>query len=328
MAITNKQLWEDHILEEIPHKSKLLLSGVAELDTDPIYKDGDTVHRIPGVDSLEDVAGDDEVVTAVDGMELTPVSADGYEEYAPILHRGKAVRDKYTDQRERGLDTLELYAPQVAGYQANQTEKRFVNILEALFDDTAGILRATHRIKALTENLELDHIVDSKASQSSVNEDAGALLKVGFWNPLVEADTVKRGAATYIPAGEMGVEIFKTGRIAVIGDTMMIPSTRLCAMRTVSAVECYPTYLMGPDALYFGLQKEMEIDDDEVLLRNGKQYLLQWLTSFCVGVRGVSWDSTTKNPTNTQLSTTTKWVKSGRPDHEIRVRQILTKIGA
>ncbi len=124
------------------------------------------------------------------------------------------------------------------------------------------------------------------------------------------------------------MEIFKTGRIAVIGDTMMIPSTRLCAMRTVSAVECYPTYLMGPDALYFGLQKEMEIDDDEVLLRNGKQYLLQWLTSFCVGVRGVSWDSTTKNPTNTQLSTTTKWVKSGRPDHEIRVRQILTKIGA
>lgn len=326
MAITNKTMWEDYIVEEIPHKSTLISSGVAQMDTNPVYKDGETTHRIPGLDNLEDIAGDDEVITAVDGMELTPVDADGFEEFGPILHRGKSIRDKYTNQRDRGLEILETYAPQIGAYQGNQTEKRFVNVLEGLFANTGGILKDSHRTDARTENLELDHVTNAKAQHSTVNEEAGQLLKVGFWNPLVHADAANRGAVTYVSAGELGAEIFKNGQMPVMGGVAFIENARVCTARTIGDDTFYPTYLFGPDALYFGLQKDMEIDEGEILLKNGKQWILQWLLSFSIGVRGVSWDSTTKNPTNAQLATANKWTKA-RPDHQIRVRQIITKIG-
>lgn len=327
MAITNRQLWEDYVLTALPHTSKLLSedSGVVEIQKEPKFKAGEVVRRIPGLKDFETIAGDDEQVTNTPGMALTPVDGDGWEEYAPILHRGKAIQDKHVQRMNTGLDLIQTYGPQFGKYVSGRIEARFGNILTALFDGTAGALRTTHRTNTPTLNLSVGHFIDAKANFSIVNEDAGESLSVAYANPLVIADAVKNAAATYVNAGDFGVTLFQSGKMAMMGDTVLIPNARLCPTLGSST---YPTYMFGPLALYLGWQKEMEIDQETRLLENGKRYLGQFLYDFCLGVRGMSWDSTVANPSATLLATPAKWVKSGRPDWEIQVYQIVTKIGA
>lgn len=328
--VPHKELWEDHVLIDMQHKPSLLNSGVVTFNQNPLFKESDNVKRMLFLKNIEEFAGDDEHITDTPGMKLTPVEGDGYTEFAPIIQRGKAFKDKWLNRLRTGLDLHKTYAPQFGAYQRIQLQKRLNVVLKAVFDPTAGPLRTSHRGDYSTEKLVVNHINNQKALHSVNNEEAGMQLKMLMVHPLVKSDMANRSTVTYVPAPE-GMEWFANGTkfLTKIGDAVVVENARMCATvgNNAGGKPVYPSYLFGPNVLYVEWQKSLEIDED-VIYENGKLYYLQWLYSVCVGIKGLTFDKNITNPSDAQLLDPDNWTRSARPNAEIPVRQILTHIDA
>lgn len=327
MAIPERELYEDLVLTALQHNPSLLTQGPVNLQTSPLLGEGETRRRLRGLNDLESTMTEQRVA---DGVTLTADQADGWKEFGIIIGRGGSLKQTYSNRHQTGIDAIRTLAPQTAPVFSNWIEGNMGRVLTGLFDDTAGVLRTTHRTVDTSAYLGVKHINNAKAAHSSTNEQAGQRLSLLYVHPNVRADLGNRGAVTYAEISE-GYEMFAngSGQIERLGGSIIVENARLCATTGDNGDDdpIYPSYLFAPNALYAEWQKQMEIDEEVKLRENGKTWYYQVLGRYVVGVYGVSFiDDNIDNPTNAELADPANWAKSGRPDNEIGVRQILTTI--
>lgn len=94
---------------------------------------------------------------------------------------------------------------------------------------------------------------------------------------------------------------------------------------TVAAPATYPAFLVGGQPFYLGYQRNMQME----LIRNAtKQNItqtLRWDLDYCPHVINTNYDSSTANPTATELKTAASWTSAADNVQDIKIIRCLTK---
>ena len=306
-----------YALERTTTLSSVIQSGIAGLD--PFF---DSLASGPGktVDMpfWKDLTGASEVLS--DSSPLSPENISTGQDTAAVHNRGKAWAANALVKYLAGDDPMRQIADLFTGFWARDLQTMLLKTLEGLFDDTAGVLRASHRLDlfqdlaagSVTDAMRLtgDTFVDATVKLG----DAGQNLVAVAMHSDVEGFLRKRDLIVALPDSE-GKPLIRSfqGRRVVVDDG--------CPKVAGANASAYTTYLFGPGAFGLGngtleptdaveVGRDVLASDDLVV--NRRRFILH--------PRGVRWIGTPAgvSPTNTELATAANWSKV-YADKNIRV---------
>jgi hypothetical protein len=257
----------------------------------------------------KDLSGASEVLS--DSSPLTPDKIPAGQDTAAIHNRGRAWGANLLPKFLSGDDPMRQIADLVAGFWARDLQAMLLKILDGLFDNSAGVLRTTHRLNlyqdvaagSITDAMRLtgDTFVDATAKLG----DVGTSLVAVAVHSEVEALLRKRDLIDFMPdsQGKPVLRLFQ-GRRVVIDDG--------CPKVAGTNSPAYTTYLFGPGAFALGngrldprdaveVGRDILAGDDNLVSR--KRFILH--------PRGVRWIGAAAgaSPTNTELGTAANWSK-------------------
>lgn len=297
-----------YALERTTTLSSVIQSGIAGLD--PYFN---AIASGPGktVDMpfWKDLTGSSEVLS--DSSPLSPENISAGQDTAAVHNRGKAWAANDLVKYLAGDDPMRQIADLFAGFWARDLQAMLLKTLEGLFDDTAGVLRASHRLDlyqdlaagSVTDAMRLtgDTFVDATVKLG----DAGQNLVAVAMHSDVEGFLRKRDLIVALPDSE-GKPLIRSfqGRRVVVDDG--------CPKVAGANASAYTTYLFGPGAFGLGngaldpaeaveVGRDVLASDDLVV--NRRRFILH--------PRGVRWIGTPAgaSPTNTELGTAANWSK-------------------
>lgn len=296
----------------------LASSGAATADFGALAEEGGdsvTVKRFS-----EDFTADERN----DGASSTVGSIASIKDVAAILHR-KRVRG-VDDVVKSALGTGDAdavnaaIASSQAPYWVRNSELALVSVLKGLFDDSAGILKDTHRVvDSVPANF--GGIVDASAKLGDNMKDLSILIA----HPLAWAKLEKEqgSKANYLPItgpdGKDSPQPYYQGRRVLL--TEQSPKV------TISATDYYPIFLCRAASMAFGFQRMMKI-----AYQMNAAVPTEILTStldFFAHVLGTKWVGAIPagGPTNTELEVAASWAKSdSAQDKLIGVVQYLSPL--
>lgn len=295
-----------YALERTAQLSRVIQSGAIGMD--PQF---DRLASGPGkaVDMpyWKDLTGESEVLN--DSADLLPDKITTGQDAAAVHNRGRAWAAHLLVKWVGGDDPMARIADLVAGFWARDLQTMFLKILDGLFDNTAGVLRTTHRLNIYTDvaspadAAKLTGTTFIDATQK-LGDHSLELMAVAMHSD-VEASLRKRDLISFRPdsEGKAAIEVFQ-GRRFFVDDT--------CPKITGTNSPAYTTYIFGRDAFAYGVGEPQDKDAVEIdrnalagdtILVNRKRFILH--------PRGIKWigNPTGASPSNAELAAATNWSK-------------------
>jgi hypothetical protein len=276
-------------------------SGAATADFDALAQEGGDTITIKRFN--EDTTADEvnDGTTSVAGL-VGSISDVGV-----VLHRKRVRGVDDVVKAALGTGDSDAVNAEIAKTQAyywtKMSEKAMVNVFTGLFDDTAGILKDTHRWIGNTP-ASYNGVVDAMALLGDNMNDLSIMIASSrAWVNLTKEVGAK---ANYIPItgpdGKIEAFPFYEGRRVLLTD--QIPKT------TIGGVDYWPIILARPASLAFAYQRNLSLAYQMNALVPTE--ILTSKIDFVAHVRGTKWTGSipTGGPANTDLATATNWTKS------------------
>jgi hypothetical protein len=295
-------------------------SGAATMDFEALAQEGGDTITIKRF-------GEDTVASEVnDGSSSTAANIPSVKDVGVVLHR-KRVRG-VDDVIKAALGTGDAdavnaeVAKQNAYYWSKQSELALVSDLIGLFDDTAGILKDTHR-KVGSAAANYSDVVDAMALLGDNMNDLSTMIASSkAWAGLVKE---VGGKANYIaitgPDGKIEPFPFYDGRRVLLTD--QVPAV------VIAGTTYYPIFLCRPGSLAFAYQRNLQ-----VLYQLNALVPTEVLTStldVVAHVRGTKWIGAIPagGPTNANLQVAASWAKTdSTQDKTIGIVEYLSPLAA
>lgn len=121
----------------------------------------------------KDLTGSSEVLS--DSSPLSPENISAGQDTAAVHNRGKAWAANDLVKYLAGDDPMRQIADLFAGFWARDLQAMLLKTLEGLFDDTAGVLRASHRLD-LYQDLAAGSVTDAMRLTGDTFVDATVKL--------------------------------------------------------------------------------------------------------------------------------------------------------
>lgn len=305
------------------------------LSTGLATKDYDNVTLTSGGNTVEvpyygELTGDDEVLT--DATSLTPQKVSTTKDIGVIVHRGKAWGSRQLAAILSGDDPMKEVSRQLAKYWAYKYQQTLLAVLWGSHNPTNGVLRTTHSSNVAQGSGSAVTITDSAAiTAMQLLGDQMGNFDVMICHSKVWADIVKAKLATntqLFTSENQGLKNIPTymGMQVIISDDVPAStnsSTGFSYIAQDTSKNRYVTYFAKKGVMYFGSQKEMQIETDRDIL--ALEDVLASSTHFCPHLKLVKFSGTiTDTLTNTALATGTNWTKIAESDKFIPCVSLIT----
>lgn len=295
-----RNLIMDYVGDELKTKSVLMATGVVEVDQNPQFAtNGGQTFTIPHVKALTS-KGQDQAL-AVDTA-LTVKSVGTYSEVGVICRFGDALGFADTAKLAAGTDLFGAVAPQLTEVIARDLEEKLIAAIQGVLG-VAGF--STHIFDGSGADFSLLGVSQTKALLGTGRQK----LRAMFVHSDVGAFLERHALTRYVDVGAFGENVLLSGVVPVVSGLIVVENDELCAPTD----SVYPTYLMGPNALYLGYQRDINIEYDRNILLEGGTDIVKWDVHFSPHVRGSKWvgslSSTPLGPSLADLATSAKWNK-------------------
>lgn len=297
----------------IVEKTALVKSGVATGDYENVnIKEGGEFIKVP---RWAELSGDDEVISDAETWSLTPDKITQYEDIGVICHRGRAWSSADLAAIVSGTDPTKAIGEQIGKYWAKRYDAALISVLK-------GALPSDTHVNDISQQTDGGEPV--KASTEALIDTMGLLgdnadeFTTIIMHSKVYNDFLKEGLITFGQTNMSNV-ILENGKIpTLLGRRIIVSDNVPVETYTVgtSTYRKYTTYIAQNGAMYLGFQKELMTEADRDIL--GFRDYLSTQVHFCPHLRGVKWATTTTNPDNATLATSSNWQKV-YPDKAIRV---------
>lgn len=316
MAYITPNLWTPWIQEQLQATQNLISMGLVTVDTAaPVATSGQFMN-IPIQQPLSTISNVQRITTSTT---LTPTATADVQEIGVVVHNGDSYYMPEIAKLERGMDGLAALAPQIVKVALDGIQTHLVSGTKGVFDAT-GALASTHVYTPANNTLDVDAILYGTQDVFGENMDS---MDAIIMHSLKFAEFTSANLVTYVNAGDFGQELLYKGKVpTVLGKRVLINDT-LCATFTSGQETKYPTYIVKGQPWYLGYQKTLDVKFDEDILTGGGNMRLAWYVHYVPHTKGVSWTSSTANPTTAQLATVGNWTKK-QQDYNIGIMRIET----
>lgn len=317
MAYITPNLWTPWIQEQLQKTANLISMGLVTVDTNAKVSESGQFQNIPMQSPL---TANSNVQRITSSTTLIPTATSQVQEIGVVCHTGDSYYLTEVDKLETGFDALAGIAPQITKVAIDGIQTYLVSATKGIFYKSIGPLYDTHVYEPASETLDVDTMTDGMQSVYGENMDD---LDAIIMHSAKFAAFKKDALVTYVNAGDFGANILYSGKIpTILGKRVLINDT-LCATFTDGAATKYPTYLVKGQPWYLGYQKTLDVKYDEDILTGAGKMRLAWYQHFLPHLKGVSWTSSTANPTTTNLETATNWTQKAQ-DYSIGIMRINT----
>jgi len=298
--IVDKSQIASYITATFPDNLPFVQYGAATFDSGSLVGNGGAFFTIP---TFAPYTTDAEVN---DGSASTPAAQTSYSDIAPVLHRKKVMGVDSVVKSALGKGDANAVNEQIASqsveYWALQANNALVRVLGALFDPSNGVLRTTHKnlIGVGSDDAvpaSFNAIVDTAVLHGDQFKDIAAMVcHSKVWGNLMKEAGSK---ASFMPFGNDFIPVY-AGIPVVLSDNVFTSGS--------GTYKLYHTYLIRPDALYVGIQRDINtvVGTDATVPRD----IIAQEFDFVAMVRGNKWNSVTANPTDAELATATNYTKT------------------
>lgn len=178
---------------------------------------------------------------------------------------------------------------------------------KAKMGDRAGDLTV-----AVMHSTPWNNLVKDGISNYKIDNVSGALLGVGGL-----------GVDDITPMMNFGIARFEAlGLVIIIDDDI---SSISMTGTTYTYKTKYETLLLGPNSLYLGYQRGLTLyEDDDITYAAGSMHRMRAEVDYCAHLRGIKWNVTTANPTDTQLGTKSNWDEAYSDHKEVKCVKLIT----
>lgn len=305
---------------QIVTKTALVQSGVAVGDYNNVnITDGGTTLQVP---FIPEITGDAEVLQ--EGTPLTPSDVSADKDIGVICHRGKAFRYTTLAQIVTGKDVNQIIGEQLGNFWAKVYDKALLSVLKGALpsshindvsQDTFGQPDVTIDVPRIIDTMQL---LGDNADNFEV-----IIMHSKVYADLLKAQLVQFPASTstdqLIRQGEFGTLL---GRRIIVSDSVTSETYTLTDANNNSETRRkFYTFIAQPGAMYLGFQRDLMTEQDKDILAQ-TNYIVSH-AHFCPHLKGVSWNTNTTNPSDTQLATRANWQKVWA-DKAIRVVALVT----
>lgn len=307
-------VFTEYVDQRTAELSAMRQSGI--IATDPVIQQrmqgGGNFVNIP---FWNDLSGADEVLS--DSAALTPDKIAADDDIGVKLFRGRAWSANDLAGWVSGSDPMGAIGDRVAEYWARREQVALLSTLTGIFA-TGGALAASHVLSVhATDALSGDIILDGK---QLLGDSGGKLTAIAMHSAKYTA-LQKANLIQYVRDSEAQLSFpVYLGYRVIVDDG--------CPVEVISGTpsyNAYTSYLFGMGAVAGAnmvLEPEKAVEPDRDSLA-GDDILITRRT-FMMHVRGVKYQVSTTNPTNTVLSTAGSWGKV-YDDKNIRVVKLVTK---
>lgn len=298
-------------------------------------KDYDNVTLTTGGNQIEvpyygELTGDEEVLS--DATSLTPQKISTSKDIGVVVHRGKAWGSRQLAAILSGDDPMKEFSRQMAKYWAYRIQQTMLATLWGSFNPTDGVLRTTHT----------NNVAQGASAAVTISDSAAidALLKAGdrmgdfdvmICHPKVWADIVKNKLSTNdqlftnenrdlkMKQKFMGMDVIISSDVPASTNS----STGYSYIAQDTGKNRYVTYFAKKGAMYFGTQKEMQVETDRDIL--AQEDVVASTIHYCPHLKLVKFSGTvTDTLTNAALASGSNWTKIAEKDYFIPVVSLIT----
>ena len=318
--------------------------GVVEVDpTDRITKEGDFI-EIPKINDTSDF-----VRRNLGASSTRTFTAMGtVMEVGVVLHDD--VADKYLigQQARTGANFRPVWASRVGlkwARRAKQSLYRVAKTAVEVADTTDGstasadIHISDQYSSTVNQTMTFSRLQDAKAK---MGDRAGDLTVVVMhstpWNNLVKDGIsnykIENVSGALLNVGGLGISDitpmmnFGIARFDALGLAIIIDDDISSISMTGSTYTYktkYETLLLGANSLYLGYQRALTLfEDDDIKNAAGVDHLMRAEVDYCAHLRGIKWNVTTANPTDTVLGTRSNWDECYQDHKEVKCVKLIT----
>lgn len=313
----------------------LLTEHMDFIQTGLASKDYDNVTLTSGGNTVEvpyygELTGDEEVLS--DSTSLTPQKISTSKDIGVIVHRGKAWGSRQLAAILSGDDPMKEISRQMAKYWAYRIQQTMLATLWGSMNPTAGVLRTTHLNNVAQGSGTAVTMSDSNAIDTMLKlGDQMGNFDVMICHSKVWADIVKAKLATntqLFTNENTNVKDIKNfmGMQVIISDDVPAStnsSTGYSYIAQDTSKNRYVTYFAKKGVMYFGTQKEMQVETDRDIL--AQEDVIASTIHYCPHLKLVKFGGTiTDTLTNANLATGTNWTKIAEQDKFIPLVGLIT----
>jgi hypothetical protein len=269
-AISNivvPKIFSPYVVERSTTLSNILSSGIAQR-TPAFDEMAGAKGKLFEMPYFNDLSGDAEVLA--DGTALTINNITAEQETAVKFMRGKAWGATDLASAVAGEDIMRSIGDMVAGYWARSVQTTLMNIMGALFHDSAGSIWSTHVSDQGSTDITSSMVVDTMALLG----DNSSSLTTMIVHSATYAALQKASLIDYTRDADNNI-MFSTylGKRLIVDDS--------CATSGSGATTEYRSYLFGNGAFAYGvgsIDNATEVDRDtlkgEDILINRQHFIL------------------------------------------------------
>jgi len=307
---------------QIVTKTALIQAGVAVGDyANADIRQGGTTIQVP---FIPEITGDAEVL--VEGQPLTPSDVTAGKDIGVVCHRGKAFRYTTLAELATGKDINQIIGEQLGQFWARVYDKALLSVLKGALPDTHKLDVSQKEFGQPDVTISVNAIIDA---MSLIGDNADN-FEVIIMHSKVYADLLK-AQLVHFPSSGATEELLRRGefgtllgRRIIVSDSVTSETYTLTDPNNSQNTETrrrYYTYIAQPGAMYLGFQRDLITEQDKDILEQ-TSYLVSH-AHFVPHLKGVSWNSSTLNPSDAQLATSANWQKVWT-DKAIRVVALIT----
>jgi len=261
------KIFSPYVVERSTTLSNILSSGIAQR-TPAFDEMAGAKGKLFEMPYFNDLSGDAEVLA--DGTALTINNITAEQETAVKFMRGKAWGATDLASAVAGEDIMRSIGDMVAGYWARSVQTTLMNIMGALFHDSAGSIWSTHVSDQGSTDITSSMVVDTMALLG----DNSSSLTTMIVHSATYAALQKASLIDYTRDADNNI-MFSTylGKRLIVDDS--------CATSGSGATTEYRSYLFGNGAFAYGvgsIDNATEVDRDtlkgEDILINRQHFIL------------------------------------------------------
>ena len=312
------ELWLPYAQEAMIYYNNVV-GLLADVDPTPPSTEGELL-KMPYQSAIDNIGDVTQIVE--DTTTVTPSIPADVNVYVPIMHYGAGITSSQYMSLARGADPVVQLGQYLGGYWSLQIQKKVKLILNTQFE-ASGALRGTpeKHYKNSADPLTSDDIFDAKAE---FGDDYGSMSTM-IMHPKALAKFMKDYTTSSWSASELTNNILSTGTVQRWNGLNIITSEMLCPAWDDSGTDKYPTYIISGKPLYMAVMTPLYEEKQKKADTGGSTTEYYYYTRVALGLKGVSYTSSTIPATDTTLATVGSWTKKW-DDRNIKVYRIDTPL--
>ncbi len=298
-------------------KTALVQSGVAVPDYGRIdLSKGGNLIKVP---YIPDFVGDAEVLQ--EGTALTPAGFTAGEDVGVVCRRGKAWAYTTIAEVASGKDINQIIGERLGRFWARVYDKSLLSVLKGALPDTHKFDVSQTDAGQPDVTIDIPKIIDAmNLLGDNADNFEVVIMHSKVYTDLLKAQLVQfpnsANTEQLIRQGEFGTIL---GRRIIVSDAVTVEEYTISGES--SPRKKYYTFIAQPGAMYFAFQKDLMTEQDKDIL--AQQNFLVTTAHYVPHLKGVKWNSSTINPSDTDLATPANWQKVW-DDKAIRVVALIT----